>query len=186
MIMKLQESSSTIPYSSTFKGNFSSRALELRLHFCLNGREKYRRLLQLNSGNADLESYSHETESELDVPTLVDLYTKRGYSLPEAEIHTDMILALKDARLRFLQAWTYLYVDPQPLILWSVLSAGILHLIVECQPGTTKTIKELSADCLVFFNEPGNGTPTLSTQITAEVLQPLTAEEIEAYLEKHA
>jgi hypothetical protein len=43
------------------------------------------------------------------------------------------------------------------LIDYAVLLDTTIHLIVKCESGTTKICKEMSADCLVFFNGPSRG-----------------------------
>jgi len=163
--MKSQESSSTTLYYSTSRGNFSSRGLNVQLHFCLNGREKYRRLLQSNSGNSTLVSADFLNGQD-SFTRIRSEEREHGYENSESGTRASHILLLKEAQQRFLLAWTCLFVDPQPLIQWGVLWDGILHLIVECQPGTIRRIKGMSADCLVFFNGQSNGTPFNKSQVS--------------------
>jgi hypothetical protein len=51
-----------------------------------------------------------------------------------------------------------------PLIGTVLQSDGILHLIVEFASGSEQTYRDMSADCLQFFNSVGNGLPAATLE----------------------
>jgi hypothetical protein len=80
----------------------------------------------------------------------------------EPNLESRLIL---EARLRFHLAWISMYGTQPPFTACMRALDGIVHLIVDCPQGTEQTFKELSADCLQFFNAVGNGTTEIQSII---------------------
>lgn len=156
--MTTETSSSTSLDCLIYKGNSSFADCSVQLHFCELGLKKLSQLLRKNP-----HASPHGCAKILDVydsnfSLLMSRDWLRYEGIEVQGVAVPPILCLMRAALqRFHQAWIECHVMPVPSTGYVVLLGSTIHLIVECEPGTTLTIKGMSAECLVFFNGPGSG-----------------------------
>jgi hypothetical protein len=158
MIMTTETVSSTSPDCLIFKGNSSFADYTIRLHFCELGLKKLSQLSRRNPhaslhGFARIDELSNSVSGSFTRPEWFWMEVEKEQSA----FGTSTLSLLGTALQRYLQGWIECHGTPAPLTGYVVLLGSTIHLIVECESGTTKTYKDMSAECLVFFNGPGSG-----------------------------
>jgi hypothetical protein len=154
MIMTTETSSSTSLDCLTFRGNSSFAGYTIQLHFCELGLKKLSQLLRKNP-HASLHGTTRVSgvlDSHSSVLNHADWIRYEGDTISGFTLIPRTKTRLAAALQQYHRAWDECHVKPVPLTGYVALLDSTIHLIVECESGTTKTFKSMSAECLVFFN----------------------------------
>jgi len=175
--MTTVRSSSTSLRCLIYKGNSSFADCTTQLHFCVDGAKKLVQLLRKRPHICHMGSIQVDGSISFTMNYVIGsgpMSDSDREKFTENALHT-----LATASQQFLRAWGEVSVKKAPLIGYVVRFGSTIHLIVECEPGTTLATKDTSADALVFFYGPGNGLTISNHQTKVPVKNRLFAADLD-------